>query len=228
MKKFLLLFCLSIILFGCSKEYDGAVTAYEGYQLVKEKMKAEKYVFSAVNLINLTTLPNTLLSSLPKELEYAHKYGDLTAKMSFSGKDIGKANFWLYFVNCNDKYYNVVCAVKDGKPVVDIYPEDLPPLSQENLLNKFITLTKENDSPVFAKKLTESTKFLDDFKAKNDESLAVILFSYISQYEIADNLRINETIPYWSAFMGDDPKISLLLADKNIDKNPVHCVIQNY
>lgn len=227
MKKFLLLFCLSIIFFGCSKEFDGAVTAYEGYQFVKEKMKAEKYDLSAVKLINATTLPNTLLSSLPKELEYAHKYGDLTAKMSFSGKDIGKSNFWLYFIKYDDKLYNVVCVVKDGKPVVGIYPEDLPPANQD-LLNKFIVLTKENDSPVFVKKLMDNSYFLNELKSKNDESLAVVLFSYLFQFELDENFRVNESIPYWSAFIGDDPIISLLLADKNIDKNPVHCVMQNY
>ena len=178
-------------------------------------------------VINATTLPNTLLTSLPKELEYAHKYGDLTAKMSFSGKDIGKSNFWLYFIKYDDKLYNVVCVVKDGKPVVGIYPEDLPPANQD-LLNKFIVLTKENDSPVFVKKLMDNSYFLNELKSKNDESLAVVLFSYLFQFELDENFRVNESIPYWSAFMGDDPKISLLLADKNIDKNPVHCVMQNY
>ena len=229
MKKFIVivvLFYFSILMLNAENKEN--VTAYEGYQLVKEKLKAEHYDLSNIKLIRTSGI----------------FYLDKKEKF-FSGDEIGKTFLWTYLVNCKknkeEKYLDVSLSIWGGKTEISIAEKnDIP--SKTN----FINLSKDNDSPVFAKKLLDNNEFLDDLKLfknldnLNAESgqnkvLAFILFNYLSPNLSIfknNNIQIQENTPYWSfniSVGGNNGynTICILPVDKNIRKNALEFINMN-
>ncbi|MBQ6269009.1 MAG: hypothetical protein IJK61_02665 [Bacteroidetes bacterium] len=227
MKKLILILCLPFILFSCSNsklDTKGFVTAYEGYQLLIVKMTSLNYDTDKINLVNLLSFPNTLLSDVPFTTAHVEGTEDFTAKLSFSGKDIGKSNFWGYTIKYDDQFFYGVCLIKDGKPMVDIYHYNA--VIKEDLQNKYINLTKEIDSPIFIKKLSEYTDFLKEYKPKDNDDFPTILLGYVSPEQLENDINIHQNNPYWSIGTIRNLKILLLLADNNIKNNKIITAVQ--
>ena len=110
----------------------------------------------------------------------------------------------------------------------------------------FINLTKENDSPVFAKKLLDNNEFVDDLEffknldnlnaeSGQNKVLAFILFNYLSTNLSIfknNNIQIQENTPYWSfniSVGGNNGynTICILPVDKNIRKNAIEFINMN-
>lgn len=226
MKNLLLFLCVSFILLSCSSSVLtaeksasteksinnlGYVTAYEGYQLAIKKMRADGYNDSCINLIDIKSLLNTSL----------YKFGYIVSNMSFSGDDIGKSNYWLYSINYNkdnkDNYLYVYCVIENGVPIIDINQQNKEFAKiQKVKSNRYITLTKENDSPVFVKKLIENSNFSE---------ASIISLSYLPQYfKNFAQFQFQEDIPYWMAVTNDESKRFLLLSDNNIVNNSLEYI----
>lgn len=236
MKK-LLFFSLFIVLFACSKpdskENKGDinennlvlskkyVTACEGYQLVKEKLNAEGYDTSAVILINIST--------------------DLD-DICLSGQNIGRADHWEYIINYknNNTFNHINFYIGHGNAEISICLfEDYRRLSIEDevMMEKCmpLCLTKENDSPIFIKKLINSS-FLDEIeklhKNNNDRFYYIVSihFGFLSSFYFNSDFQIQEGIPYWSVILYCDrdrckeSKGYVLLADDSISKNKIDIV----
>lgn len=220
------LFYFSILMLNAENKEN--VTAYEGYQLVKEKLKAEHYDLSNIKLIRTSGI-----FYLDKKENF------------FSGDEIGKTFLWTYLVNCKknkeEKYLDVSLSIWGGKTEISIAEKnDIPSKT------KFINLTKDNDSPVFAKKLLDNNEFVDDLEffknldnlnaeSGQNKVLAFILFNYLSPNLSIfknNNIQIQENTPYWSfniSVGGNNGynTICILPADKNIHKNALEFINMN-
>ena len=220
MKRILLLFSLFAILFSRSESVFADYTAYEGYQLVLAQMEAEKYDLAKVNLVTILTTPN-----VPLNLGNGQKF---YIKMSFEGEDIGKSNYWMYYINYKDKdlddyYYGILIYVY-GKPIVQITQ-----VKPNKLDNVFIELTEEIDSPIFVKKLVETTAFVDnmqEIEVGDENRTNALLFTHLHPDNYSTSIPDKEA-DYWIATLVDKIEKTesncLLLADENIINNTIEC-----
>lgn len=235
MKKIILILFLPFIIIGCSKSTSdnaaGYVTAYEGYQLLKEYMHKDNFDTSCVNLISVSSAVDNII---------------------FSGNDMGKSDYWSYIINYNqnenneEKYY--ICYYHNNDESEHGFSIEALDKNEDKynfkayglILDepfKYILLTKQNDSPVFVEKLIRESNFLKILKdEKNKESYfdeSFIQFSYLSQDEEnlrENNIKIQDNTPYWRMCLFGYIEIAdyswfqkrntwILLADEKINKN---------
>ncbi|MBR3090877.1 MAG: T9SS type A sorting domain-containing protein [Bacteroidetes bacterium] len=225
MKKTILLFSLFMILFSRVELFSADYTAYEGYQLIKAQMESEFYDLSNVNLIAVMAGINSTF-----DIGNGMMFDMIT---HFEGEDIGKSNFWIYYINYKEDDYNTflvgLCAYIYGMPIVQVTPLDEETMEAGDFpsAQKFINLTEENDSPVFIKKLVETSNFVESIPELYDTPRSAgLVFSYIS----AEDLKIEfpfQDAPYWQAssnnLVENIEKTCILLADENIINNDVQC-----
>lgn len=198
MKKIILFLSLSFIFLSCSKlslDHKGYVTAFEGYQLFKEYMHKENFDTSCINLISISSDVGNII---------------------FSGNDIGKSDAWHYLIQYkynnevmySDLYYSVD---DDGQPTIYIdntcsvesIVKEYGGLPKE--YGKYIKLAKQNDSPVFVKKLLENSEFIKSLITieENGDDTG-FSFSYLSKDDAefeSNNIKINENVPYWKLYI---------------------------
>ena len=229
MKKLLIFFSLLVILFSRSESvfaaYEGYVSAYEGYQLVLAQMESEFYDIANVKLVDVISVLNGSL-----DLGMGEETFDL--EMAFEGDALGKSNYWIYTINYRedeeDNYMLAGCIVMFGQPFISITPIEEDEEEGINEAQRFLNLTPESDSPIFVKKLVETTNFIEEIPAKDDETRAsYIAFSYIELEDVPAGIQIQEDIPYWAVGINDETadtdKVCILLADDNIANNEIEC-----
>ena len=236
---FLVLFCFSLVSL-MAKGDNGYVTAYEGYKFVKNELQKAGYDTTT----SFCKLVGIWFATYPDDEDYADDVY-FKAQISLSGEDVGKSNFWGYvfrYRKDTDYVYSIFvkCYVFDGQlkfcgylSTCDslYFPDSYIPDIYEDNLN--LILTKDNDSPLFIKKLVENTDFLEIFhRIKYDTPISIRLSRLSSNS--TDDVFIQENIPYWTCairsnrhYQGiifDLPYFYILLADNNTKNNEIKCI----